>query len=55
MKTTVGLNPLVTIVVLAIGAKIGGFVGAILAIPVYITLETLFRIFASPKIASRSR
>ncbi len=55
MKTTVGLNPLVTIVVLAIGAKIGGFVGAILGIPVYITLETLFRIFASPKIASRSR
>lgn len=34
MEKTVGLNPVVIIVVLLIGAKLGGIVGAILAVPV---------------------
>lgn len=34
MKKTVGLNPIIVILVLLIGAKIGGTMGAILAIPI---------------------
>jgi predicted PurR-regulated permease PerM len=34
MKKAVGLNPIVVILVLLIGAKIGGTMGAILSIPV---------------------
>lgn len=41
MKETVGLNPLVTILVIAIGAKLAGVGGAVLAVPVYLTVEVL--------------
>ncbi len=34
MQKTTGLNPVVSIVVLLIGVKVGGFIGALLAIPV---------------------
>lgn len=40
MKTTVGLPPLVTIISLMIGAKVGGIGGALLAIPVVVTGAT---------------
>ncbi len=41
MKETVGLNPLVTIILLATGAQLGGILGAVLAVPTYLTFETL--------------
>lgn len=41
MSATIGLNPLITILVLTVGAKLGGLVGAILGIPIYLTLEVL--------------
>lgn len=49
MKETVGLNPLITILLIAVGAKLGGVVGAILAIPVYLTLEVIFRVISERK------
>jgi len=44
MKETVGLNPLITILVIAVGAKLAGIVGAILAVPVYLTFEIILKI-----------
>jgi predicted PurR-regulated permease PerM len=41
MKKTVGLNPLITILSLMIGLKIAGILGAILAVPIVLTLEVL--------------
>lgn len=43
MRKAVGLPPLVTIIALMVGAKLGGINGAILAIPVFVTIETIFR------------
>lgn len=41
MKKAVGLNPIVTLVALIIGGKIGGVLGVLLAIPTTLLLETL--------------
>lgn len=41
MKATVGLNPIITILTIATGAKLGGVGGALLAVPVYLTIETV--------------
>ncbi len=41
MKEAVGINPLVTILSLAIGFKLAGIPGALLAIPFYLTLEVI--------------
>jgi len=44
MKTKVGLNPLVTVFALAVGAKLGGIVGTILAIPCFLTIEAITKV-----------
>jgi len=41
MKAAVGINPIITIISVAVGGKLGGVVGALLAVPVYITFETI--------------
>jgi len=41
MKKAVGLNPIITLVALIIGGKIGGVLGVLLAIPATLFLETL--------------
>lgn len=43
MKETVGINPLITILLIAAGAKLGGIIGAIIAVPVYIIAETVIK------------
>ncbi len=43
MKETIGLNPLITILTLAAGAKMAGVLGALLAIPIYLTVESIAR------------
>lgn len=43
MKETIGLNPLITIILITSGAKIGGVIGAILAIPIFITIEVVIK------------
>jgi len=45
MKETVGLNPLVTIMILLIGGQVGGVLGAILAVPVFISLEEIIKTY----------
>lgn len=48
MQKTVGINPLVTILSLVIGAKIGGVMGAILAIPAVLVIQVVAsQIFSS--------
>jgi len=49
MKETVGLNPLITILLIAAGAKLNGVSGAILAVPTYLTLETIFKVIWAKK------
>ena len=44
MKQTIGLNPLVTIILLLAGAKLAHIPGAILAIPIYLTIESVIRV-----------
>ncbi|MFA5827911.1 MAG: AI-2E family transporter [Candidatus Shapirobacteria bacterium] len=44
MKTQIGLNPLATIFLLATGAKLGGVMGAILAVPIYLTIDVIFKV-----------
>ncbi len=41
MKEAIGLNPIITILAIATGAKLGGIAGALLAVPIYLTLETI--------------
>jgi len=41
MKQVVGINPLITIISLAIGFKLAGVGGAILAVPIFIALEEI--------------
>lgn len=43
MKRAVGLNPLVTIIVLLIGGKVAGFWGMVLAVPIATVLSILFQ------------
>lgn len=43
MKKTVGINPIVTLIVLIIGGRLGGFLGILLAIPLYVLGETILR------------
>lgn len=43
MKETVGINPLITILLIASGAKLGGIIGAIIAVPVYIMAEIIIK------------
>ena len=49
MKQTVGFNPLVTILLIAAGAKLGGVIGAILALPIYLTIETITQVLIEKK------
>ncbi len=43
MKETIGINPLITILLIASGAKLGGIIGAIIALPLYVTIETIYQ------------
>jgi len=41
MKSTVGVNPVITLLSLAVGFRLAGVGGAMLAIPIYLTVKTL--------------
>ncbi|MDD3999061.1 MAG: AI-2E family transporter [Candidatus Shapirobacteria bacterium] len=49
MKEAIGINPLITILLIASGAKLGGVVGAVIALPLYITIETIYRALNTDK------
>jgi predicted PurR-regulated permease PerM len=42
MKKAVGINPIMSLIVLIIGGKLGGILGVLLSIPVYLIAETIF-------------
>lgn len=41
MQTSVGLSPLVTLVVLAVGLKLGGTIGALMGVPIFLTIQVI--------------
>lgn len=41
MKKAVGINPILTLVSLSIGAKLGGVMGVLLSVPIFLFLETI--------------
>jgi len=49
MKQAVGVNPVITLLTLAIGYNIAGVAGAVLAIPTYIAVESIVSEFFSSK------
>jgi len=50
MKETVGLPPLVTILVIIIGAKLAGITGAVLGVPIFLTFQIIFGVLFEKKI-----
>lgn len=44
MRDSVGLNPLVTIFLIATGASLAGVVGAIIAVPLYLTATVFYQV-----------
>ena len=42
MEKEIGMNPVITILALIAGIKLGGVVGAILAIPIVLLIEIIF-------------
>jgi predicted PurR-regulated permease PerM len=49
MKDNVDVNPLVTIIVILIGLKLSGVIGALLAVPVYIVIRAAYSVYLSEK------
>lgn len=45
MRKTIGLNPIMTIILIAAGGQIAGMGGALLAIPLFLTAQSIFRGF----------
>ncbi|MDD4027217.1 MAG: AI-2E family transporter [Candidatus Shapirobacteria bacterium] len=43
MSKSVGLNPLITIILIAAGGKLAGIVGALLAIPIFLTAQAIIK------------
>lgn len=48
MQSATGTAPLVTIIVLLIGFTLGGIMGAILSMPIYLTIQTVIKAFNPP-------
>jgi predicted PurR-regulated permease PerM len=44
MKETCDLSPVITILLLMVGARIGGVAGAVLAVPIYMTIEVTLKV-----------
>lgn len=42
MRKAVGINPIITLMALIIGGRIGGILGVLLAIPLFLFIETIF-------------
>ena len=49
MKQTVGIPPVITIVAILVGGQLGGVVGALLSIPIFICLQIVFQEFFSSR------
>ncbi|MFZ2199347.1 MAG: AI-2E family transporter [Microgenomates group bacterium] len=53
MQSATGTKPLATIIVLLVGFTLGGIAGAILSMPIFLTLQTIYKAF-SPSLGGRS-
>jgi predicted PurR-regulated permease PerM len=53
MKETTGLHPLITIIVIVVGAKLAGISGAALGIPIFITLQIIIEFFYERKVKNQ--
>lgn len=53
MQSATGTKPLVTITVLLIGFTLGGIAGAVLSMPIFLTIQTIIRAF-NPPVGARS-
>lgn len=53
MQSATGTQPLVTIIVLLIGFTLGGIAGAVLSMPIYLTVQTVIKAF-NPSSGGRS-
>ena len=49
MKQPVGIPPVITIVAILVGGQLGGVVGALLSIPIFICLQIVFQEFFSSR------
>lgn len=49
MKDNANVSPLVSIVSILIGVKLGGIIGALLAVPIYIMIRTVYTNFFAPR------
>ena len=45
MQSATGTGPLATIIVLLVGFTLGGIIGAILSMPIYLTIQTVIKAF----------
>jgi len=45
MQTSTGVHPVITLLALAIGFKLLGFIGVLIAVPVFITLQVLIKAY----------
>ena len=43
MEKSVGVNPIITLLVIAVGFKIAGIVGILISVPVYITVQVIVK------------
>jgi predicted PurR-regulated permease PerM len=43
MEKSAGVSPLLTLIALAVGARLAGVVGAIISVPVLITLQVIIK------------
>ncbi|EKD76311.1 MAG: protein of unknown function UPF0118 [uncultured bacterium] len=55
MKQAVGLNPIVIIIALLVGYKLGGFIGIVLAVPLVAILDVFFSDFIADKQREQNR
>lgn len=56
MKRAVGLNPIITLMALIIGGKIGGVLGVLISIPAFLFIETVvFELMKNKKLAENLR
>ena len=52
MKENANVNPLVALVIILMGLKLAGVVGALLAVPAYIVIRTLYRMWYDRNLAA---
>ncbi|MCA9371842.1 AI-2E family transporter [Candidatus Woesebacteria bacterium] len=55
MRRAVGLHPIVTLITLLVGGRIGGVIGIILSIPIFLFIETFFQEYRGISAAAKVR